>query len=70
MRGKGIIIGSCILIISIVALLAASCGNNRSTRVSVSAATAVVPVARTLPPLPVRPLSRKLEAMRARTLNT
>lgn len=69
MRGKGIIIGSCILIILIVALLAASCGNNRSTRVSVSAATAV-PVVRTLPPLPVRPLSKKLEAMRARTLNT
>ena len=71
MRSKGIIIGSCILIISVIALLAASCGNSRSTRVSVSAATAVpVPVERTLPPLPVRPLSKKLEAMRERTLNT
>lgn len=70
MRAKGIIIGSCLLIILIIALLAASCGNSRSTRTSVSAAMATVPVARTLPPLPVRKLSPKLEAMRARTLNT
>jgi hypothetical protein len=52
-----------------VSLLVAACGNKRASRTNVSPAT-VAPVARTLPPLPVRPLSPKLSAMRERAMRT
>ncbi|HYE64550.1 MAG TPA: hypothetical protein VD966_03145 [Pyrinomonadaceae bacterium] len=50
-----------------ISLLIASCGNKRAAHVSIGPATAM-PVARTLPPLPVRPLSAELRAMRERTM--
>jgi len=65
-QGRGIIFCSSVIII--IALLAASCGNKRGRNISASPATTVVPVERTLPPLPTRPLSPKLREMRARTM--
>jgi hypothetical protein len=53
----------------IISLLIASCGGKRSTSTHASPAT-TMPVARTLPPLPVRPLSPALQAMRARATRT
>lgn len=57
----------CIAII--LSLLVSACGNKRPrlARMNVAPATAA-PVARTLSPLPVRPLSPELQAVRARTL--
>jgi hypothetical protein len=57
------------------ALFAASCGNKRATRKGISPAAAVVavagaPVKRELTPLPVRPLSPALEALRRRVMGT
>lgn len=63
-QGRGIIL-VCVIIFSL--LLAVSCGNKRTGQSSVSPATAV-PVTRTLPPLPARPLSPKLQELRARAM--
>jgi hypothetical protein len=63
-QGRGIILG-CVIILSF--LLVASCDNKRAGQSGVSPAT-VVPVARTLPPLPQRPLSPKLQELRARAM--
>jgi hypothetical protein len=63
-QGRGIILG-CVIIFSF--LLVASCGNKRAAQTQFSPATAL-PVARTLPPLPVRPLSPKLEELRKRSM--
>lgn len=56
----------CCLII-ILSLWLAACDNKRSTTTTVSPAAAM-PVARQLPPLPVRPLPANLQAMRERTM--
>lgn len=64
LQGRGIISG--FAIISIL-LLALSCGKKPAVQTTVAPAVAV-PVVRTLPPLPVRPLSPKLEEMRARSM--
>jgi hypothetical protein len=67
-QGRGTIFFGLIVIIS---LLIAACGNKRSAGTSTtSGPAAVVPVARTLAPLPVRPLSPKLKAMRERAERT
>jgi hypothetical protein len=63
-QGRGIIL--CFAIISIL-LIVSSCRNNGARQMSVSPATAV-PVVRTLPPLPERPLSPKLEQLRSRAM--
>jgi hypothetical protein len=63
-QGRGTIFSGIIVIIS---LLVASCGGNRATRTHASPAT-TMPVARTLPPLPNRPLSPRLQAMRTRNI--
>ena len=63
-QGRGII--SAFAIISIL-LLALSCGKKSAVQTSVSPAMAL-PVVRTLPPLPSRPLSPKLEELRARSM--
>lgn len=54
-------------VIIIAFVLLVSCQNKQAGQTSVSPA-AIVPVARTLPPLPVRPLTPKLEEMRARAM--
>lgn len=54
-------------LVVIISLLVAACGNRSSTRTNIAPATSV-PVARRLPPLPVRPLSEKLKEMRARAM--
>lgn len=54
-------------VVIIISLLVAACGSKPVTRTSVAPATAV-PVARTLPPLPLRPLSKKLQEMRERAM--
>src|SRR2546423_2252898 len=64
LQGRGIIL--CFAIISIL-LLVSSCRNNGAAPASVGPATAV-PVVRTLPPLPARPLSAKLQQLRARAM--
>ncbi|HKC62887.1 MAG TPA: hypothetical protein VKB86_04585 [Pyrinomonadaceae bacterium] len=64
LQGRGIISG--FAIISIL-LLTLSCGKKSAVQTSVAPAVAV-PVVRTLPPLPVRPLSPKLEELRARSM--
>ncbi len=58
-----------LLFIVIISLLTASvaCSDKRSARTNVGPATAV-PVARSLPPLPVRPLSPELRSMRERAM--
>jgi len=63
-QGRGVIL--CFAIISIL-LIVSSCRNNDGSPQSVSPATAV-PVVRTLPPLPARPLSTKLQELRARAM--
>jgi hypothetical protein len=63
-QGRVIILFFAIIISS---LLIASCGNKRSGQTPLSPATAV-PAARTLPPLPARPLSPKMKEMRARAM--
>jgi hypothetical protein len=63
-QGRGTII---LCVVVIISLLVAGCGNKRSTRTNASPATAV-PVKRTLPPLPVRPLSAGLKAIRERAM--
>ncbi|HEY0404686.1 MAG TPA: hypothetical protein VGC89_03095 [Pyrinomonadaceae bacterium] len=65
-QGRGTIYFCLTLIIS---LLVAGCGNQRAARTTVAPATALPPVARTLPPLPARPLSPKLQAMRERAMH-
>jgi hypothetical protein len=54
-------------VVAIISLLVAGCANKRAARTNASPAT-VMPVTRTLPPLPVRPLSVKLKAMRERAM--
>lgn len=66
-QGRGIII--CSALIFIIALLVVSCGNKRGGNMTAAPATAL-PVERTLPPLPVRPLSPELREMRARAVAT
>lgn len=66
-QGRGIILCSAAIIISIT-LLAASCGNKRGGNTSASPGAALLPVERTLPPLPIRPLSPKLRELRARAM--
>lgn len=56
----------CVVIV-IISLFIAACGNKRATRSNIAPAT-VAPVARTLPPLPVRPLTEKLKEMRERAM--
>jgi hypothetical protein len=53
-------------VIFIILLLIAACGNKRSALTRLPATA--VPVARTLPPLPVRPLSEKLRELRERAM--
>ncbi len=65
MRTRGTLI-CCALIFGL--LLAAACGNKRGGRTQVAPATVAAPVARTLPPLPSRPLAPKLKEMRARAV--
>ena len=65
-QGRGIIFCSVIIF---AFLLVTSCGNKRTGQTRMSPATAV-PVERTLPPLPARPLSPKLKEMRARAMHT
>lgn len=50
-----------------IALLVVACGNKRSSRRASIYPATVVPARRTLPPLPVRPLSPELQAVRDRT---
>ncbi len=57
---------SCIIVI--LSLLLASCESKRSRSAGVSPAAAIPVSARQLPPLPVRPLSANLQAMRERTM--
>ncbi|HEX8653540.1 MAG TPA: hypothetical protein VF708_22170 [Pyrinomonadaceae bacterium] len=57
----------CAIIIG--SLFFGACGNKHSGITTGGPAT-VLPVARTLPPLPVRPLSPKLKAMRERAMQT
>jgi hypothetical protein len=64
LKSKGFIIFSAIVAIVISSVLATSCGEKRTARTNASA-PAEPPVARTLPPLPARPLSEKLKALRA-----
>ncbi|OLE55265.1 MAG: hypothetical protein AUG51_04085 [Acidobacteria bacterium 13_1_20CM_3_53_8] len=62
-QGKGRI--TALLTIFTIALLVVSCGNKRSVGTGVAPAAVVPqPVARTLAPLPLRPLSPKLQEMR------
>ena len=68
MRTQGKVITLIFVIISSF-LLVASCGNKRTGQTRLSPATAA-PAARTLPPLPVRPLSPKLKEMRDRAMRT
>lgn len=63
-KSKGFIIFSAIVIIVISSILATSCGEKRTARTNAST-PAEQPIARTLPPLPARPLSEKLKALRA-----
>jgi hypothetical protein len=65
MRARGIIICSAIIL---SLLLAAACGNKRNGPVPVAPAAVAPPVARTLSPLPSRPLSPKLKEIRARAV--
>jgi hypothetical protein len=62
-QGKGKFL---ILIAVLISLLVSSCGNKQS-RTNIAPASSV-PVARTLPPLPVRPLTPELRAMRDRAV--
>ncbi|HKS27392.1 MAG TPA: hypothetical protein VJS44_06205 [Pyrinomonadaceae bacterium] len=55
-----------VLLTVIVALVVSSCGK-QSSRTSIAPATAV-PVARSLPPLPARPLTPELRSMRDRAM--
>jgi hypothetical protein len=68
MRTQGRVI-TFVFIIIFSFLLVTSCGNKRTGQTRLSPATAV-PAARTLPPLPARPLSPKLREMRARAIRT
>jgi hypothetical protein len=54
-------------VIIAVALLLAACGKGSVTRTNIAPAT-TVPVARTLPPLPMRPLSENLKEKRERAM--
>ncbi|HEX8494480.1 MAG TPA: hypothetical protein VF658_16670 [Pyrinomonadaceae bacterium] len=65
-QGRGIIYFSVIIIFS---LIVAACGSKPVTRTSVATTTSM-PVARTLPPLPSRQLSKKLQEMRERAMRT
>ncbi|HEY0379196.1 MAG TPA: hypothetical protein VGC87_19930 [Pyrinomonadaceae bacterium] len=65
MRARGIIICSA-LIVSL--LLAAACGDKRNGAARVAPAAVAPPMARSLPPLPSRPLAPKLKEMRARAV--
>lgn len=65
-QGRGIILCSALIII--ISLVAASCWNKRGRNTGASPALAHLPVERTLPPLPIKPLSPKLREMRARTM--
>jgi hypothetical protein len=56
-------------IIALISVLTAACSGKRQTRTSAGPAAAV-PVARTLPPLPVRPLSPEMRAMRERAMRS
>jgi hypothetical protein len=68
MRTQGRVIILCFVII-FTFLLVVSCGNKRAGQTRVSPATAV-PVVRKLAPLPARPLTPKLQEMRARAMRT
>jgi hypothetical protein len=65
LKSKGTIIVSAVVIIVITSFLASSCGEKRTPRTSGASPSGDAPVARTLPPLPVRPLSKELKALRA-----
>jgi hypothetical protein len=68
MRTQGRIITLAFVII-LSLLFVNSCGNQRTGQTRLGPATSV-PAARTLPPLPARPLSAKLKEMRARAMRT
>lgn len=68
MRTQGRII-TFVFVIILTFSLVTSCGNKRAGQTRLSPATAV-PAARTLPPLPARPLSPKLREMRSRAMRT
>lgn len=60
-----------VIIITLSGLLIAACGDKRAGRRSVAAGAAVIPVERRkLPPLPERPLSPELEAVRERAMGS
>ncbi len=69
LRNQRIIVVCCVVAV-LVALVFAACGNKSSSGTGLGSAAAVVPVAvtRTLPPLPARPLSAKMLAMRERAM--
>ena len=65
-RGREIIYS---FVIFLTFLTVVSCGNQRAGQTRLSPAmAAAVPAARTLPPLPARPLTPKLKEMRARAM--
>ncbi len=60
------------VVFAVLASLAAACGDKRAAHRVVATGTATLPVAakRTLPPLPNRPLTPQLEALRARAMRS
>jgi hypothetical protein len=66
-QGRGFIYS---LVIILTLLLVVSCGNKRAGQTTSVRPATVLPVARTLPPLPARPLSPALKEMRARAMST
>jgi hypothetical protein len=65
-QGRGISY-FCLTVI-IAAVLVAGCGNQRAARTNVAPASVLPPVTRALPPLPQRPLTPKLRALRERAM--
>ncbi len=64
-KSKDTIILTAIVIIFVTSLLATSCSEKRAARTTSAENSAETKIERTLPPLPLRPLSQKLKAMRA-----
>ncbi|HVF56966.1 MAG TPA: hypothetical protein VM934_12505 [Pyrinomonadaceae bacterium] len=69
MRTSGKRFISYFLAVAIIASVVAACGNKRSLPRSAPAVAMPVVARRSLPPLPVRPLSPRLQAVRERAMN-